>query len=73
MWSYNPREPLFLAPAPPESHVPICPVCGNETDTFYQTRDNDIIGCPECISRIDAYEHEEEQEQLRKDESVNND
>lgn len=38
-----------------DDEQPICPVCGRETDTYYK-QDGEIIGCGECIRRIDAWE-----------------
>lgn len=38
---------------------PHCPVCGEETDTFYRRKDFVIVGCPECVDGIDAYESRE--------------
>lgn len=40
-----------------EPKYPICPICGAETDTFYRNRDLDIIGCGECVSTVDAWDH----------------
>jgi len=39
-----------------EPAVPICPVCGQDTDTFYKDKYGDIVGCSECINTIDAWE-----------------
>ena len=48
-------------PSPPEYTVPICPVCGNETDTLYKDIYGTIVGCDECIKTIDAWQWKEEQ------------
>ena len=40
---------------PPTEPVPICPVCGAETDLFYVDKLNGIVGCPECVLEMDAY------------------
>ena len=48
---------------PPEPKPPICPICGEETDTFIADKDDFIFGCDKCIKNIDAWdwmaEHEE--------------
>ena len=44
---------------PPEGSPPICPVCGEETDTFYQDSDGDIVGCDKCVKTIDAWDYVE--------------
>ena len=41
---------------PPTAPVPICPVCGAETDTYYCDKYGDIVGCSECIETQDAYD-----------------
>ena len=38
-----------------EPKVPICPVCGKETDTFYKHK-GEVVGCGECIRSVDAWE-----------------
>ena len=36
---------------------PLCPICSNETDTYYYNRHSgDIVGCGECLSTTDAWE-----------------
>lgn len=45
---------------PPEEPMPICPVCGAETDTFFQDKYGDIVGCDECIKRLDAWDYVQE-------------
>ena len=40
--------------------APECPVCGEETDTFYKNDYGDIVGCGECIRKVDAYEEMED-------------
>jgi len=39
-----------------EPSFPRCPVCGEETDTFYKNNDGDIVGCDNCISTVDAWD-----------------
>lgn len=40
---------------PPEYTCPICPVCGAETDTVYKNVYGDPVGCPECVTEVDAW------------------
>ena len=44
-------------PDPPE---PVCPVCGKECETLYQTKADGIIGCEGCVTAIDAWEYQSE-------------
>ncbi len=39
-----------------EPKYPHCPICGEETDTFYKDIHGDIVGCEECLHRVDAWE-----------------
>jgi hypothetical protein len=39
---------------------PICPVCGEECDTYYMDRHGEILGCEACIDIVDAWEAEKE-------------
>ena len=41
---------------PPAATVPICPVCGAETDTYYYDRYGEVVGCSECIETRDAWD-----------------
>ena len=43
-----------------EPSWPVCPVCGAETDTFYQNKYRVILGCSECVHTRDAWEYYEE-------------
>ena len=48
-------------PAGREPFWPVCPICGNETDTFYKTVRGDfgvngIVGCDLCIITADAWD-----------------
>ena len=38
-----------------EPEYPHCPVCGEETDTIYKSKDGDIVGCDNCITTSDAW------------------
>lgn len=40
---------------PPAYTCPICPVCGAETDTVYKNVYGDSVGCPECVTEVDAW------------------
>lgn len=45
-------EPPVESPA---YTCPICPVCGAETDTVYKNVYGDPVGCPECVTEVDAW------------------
>ena len=53
MFKLNVEPPLVPPPQPP---APECPVCGAETDRIYQDRWGNIVGCPECIKEVDAWD-----------------
>lgn len=38
--------------------IPICPVCGKEAEDFYIDESKDILGCNNCIRRIDSWKWE---------------
>ena len=40
---------------PPAYTCPCCPVCGAETDTVYKNVYGDPVGCPECVTEVDAW------------------
>lgn len=44
---------------PNDPPTPICPVCGEECETVYKTRDYEIIGCDLCLRPVDAWEDPE--------------
>lgn len=46
---------------PPESPLPVCPVCGEECEEYYFDNDGNICGCDVCITMKNAVEYEEEQ------------
>lgn len=51
----------FEPPLEPRAYrVPVCPVCGSETDTILRDMDNVIVGCPECVEAVDAWALERE-------------
>lgn len=39
-----------------EPKYPVCPMCGEETDTFYKTIGGEIVGCDSCIRSVDAWD-----------------
>lgn len=41
---------------PPPYQVPECSVCGAETDRIYQDKWGNIVGCPECVKEVDAWD-----------------
>ena len=45
-----------------EPNYPHCPVCEAEADTFYKNHYGDIVGCEECLCRVDAWEEMEDAE-----------
>jgi len=47
---------------PPEGDMPRCPVCGAETDTLYRNKEYEIAGCDHCLTYIDAWDWQAEQE-----------
>ena len=51
----------FEPPLEPRAYrMPVCPVCGSETDTVLRDMDNVIVGCPECVEAVDAWALERE-------------
>lgn len=44
----------------PDELFPICPVCGEEADTFYKTDYGNIVGCDNCITKVDAWDEIDE-------------
>ena len=36
--------------------IPVCPVCGDEAETFYMNEDKQIVGCDNCIEKRDSWE-----------------
>jgi len=42
---------------PAYDDAPICPICGEEADTFHINEvTNELVGCDNCMSRHDAWE-----------------
>ena len=40
---------------------PICPECGADVDELYKDRCGDIVGCENCVKRVDAWEVKDEE------------
>ena len=48
---------------PPEAApFPRCPICGEESDTFYKNGAGEICGCDVCIKAVDAWDYVEDDE-----------
>ena len=41
---------------PPEEKHPRCPECGEECDHYFRDVYFDIVGCENCIEKLDAWE-----------------
>lgn len=39
---------------------PICPICKEETDSYYIGCNNEILGCEYCIKNVDAWDWDEQ-------------
>ena len=39
-----------------EPEYPCCPECGEECDTLYRDRHGRVLGCENCIQKVDAWE-----------------
>lgn len=53
---------MRLTDCPPASYfeprpyqIPICPMCGEETDELVLDKDGDVCGCRECIQIVTAW------------------
>lgn len=44
-----------------EPKYPVCPVCGEETNTFYRDKAHEIIGCDMCVKTVDAWDYCDEE------------
>lgn len=44
-----------------KSRTVICPVCGEEVEETLYRRDEEIVGCENCISTVDIYDYQEEE------------
>ena len=36
-----------------EEKQPVCPVCGEECESFYKSK-SEIVGCEMCVKRVDV-------------------
>ena len=50
MQYWEPERPL----EPKDYDLPVCPVCGEETDTYYKNKDGVIVGFDSGKTQIDA-------------------
>lgn len=50
---------------PPVQPLPICPCCGQETDTFFRDVYGNIVGCDNtgCLTAVDAWDYTAEMEE----------
>ena len=44
-----------------EPTYPHCPVCDAETDTFFKDCYGTIVGCEDCLSKVNAWEEMEDE------------
>lgn len=42
-----------------EFKAPVCPMCGEETDTLMKTTVGEIVGCDQCVKLVDAWDYTE--------------
>lgn len=47
---------MYGTPDGSEVREPRCPVCGEPADLVYRNKDGEIVGCGECLRRIDAWD-----------------
>lgn len=55
------ENPMVLADPEPERY-PECPLCDEECQTIYRSCDGDILGCEHCVSSVDAWEWQAEED-----------
>lgn len=41
---------------PVDYDVPRCPICGQECETIYLDKDGAVVGCDDCMKKLDAWE-----------------
>lgn len=46
-------------PADKPEDYPHCSICGEECDTIFRDRNREVLGCENCIDKIDAWDCEE--------------
>lgn len=39
------------------THYPRCPMCGEETDSYYITACGVVVGCDNCLREVDAWDY----------------
>lgn len=42
----------------PSEPLPKCPICGEETDTYYVDMAGDVVGCDNCVKAKDAWDYQ---------------
>ena len=52
---YCPEPPL----EPPDYKLPVCPICWEESDTFFIDKFGAVVGCGECVSSQSSIDFEE--------------
>ncbi|PKM61675.1 MAG: hypothetical protein CVU99_02635 [Firmicutes bacterium HGW-Firmicutes-4] len=52
----------LYGPDPPVPDYPVCPLCDVECQTIYYSCDGDILGCEHCVSSVDAWEWQAEED-----------
>ena len=58
----------YMLDPPEQLEFPCCPVCGDtEYTELYFDLDDHICGCSECVSKKDASEYWEEQDEIAKE------
>lgn len=38
----------------------LCPICGSTSDTFYKNQDGEVVGCDDCLTKVEPWECESE-------------
>lgn len=51
-------------PSGHEPETPRCPVCGEETSRFAKNKDNEIVGCIECVRIVSIFEEDNDERAL---------
>ncbi len=54
----NPYAVPEPAPEPAEESMPCCPICGEESWTFYEDSAGTLVGCDNCIRPVSPRELE---------------
>lgn len=48
---------------PDEYEMPECPKCGSDTNDLYQGEQGEILGCPNCVDIISAFDWRKERDE----------